>query len=166
MCNGICSRKCDSRPAVSHACAISDVTLSMLITCMCLHSIGTVHGGSCACANHIIVTLRMLVTVLGHQAWQITCMCQSHNCDTAHAGHLHVSSQYWDTKHGRLCACVNHIIVTLRKLITCMFHHSTGTVCIVENVHVPSHLQHTVIESKDGMCCLSLHCFPTSVAKM
>lgn len=42
MFNGNCSRKCDSRHDVSHACAISDVTLHMLVTYMCHHSTGTV----------------------------------------------------------------------------------------------------------------------------
>jgi hypothetical protein len=114
MCSGICSRKCASRPAGSHVCAISDVTLSMLVTCMCHHSIGTLSMAGRACAitwlwRFAFWSPACVITVLGHQTWWITCV-------------------YY------------HMIVTLLILITCMcHHHSIGTPNMVDHVRVPSH---------------------------
>jgi hypothetical protein len=101
MCNGICSRKCDSRPAGSLACAITAlghlawqdtcvchhmiVTFCMPITCMCYDSAGAPsmvdhvpvpsHGCETSHADHPHVS----ITVMGHHAWPI--MCQD-NLDT------------------------------------------------------------------------------------
>lgn len=64
--------------------------------------------------------------------------------------HMHVPSVMWHCT----CwspACVIAVLVQCAWWIMCMCHHI---------------MWHTVTESKDGMCCLCFHCFPTSVTKM
>jgi hypothetical protein len=125
MCNGICSRKCDSRPAGSHACVITALGhLPWWLTCLC---------------HRMVVTLHVLITCMCHHSTGAPSMVDhmpvpSHGCETSHADHLHVSSQYWGTKHGGSHACAitwlwHFACWSPACVITVLGHHAWPIMC-------------------------------------